>query len=262
MKLVANQHKGIILSLEVFDILNKLMKSDEDNATGDVQLLCKLFSDERCSYHCSTEESRVIPANTPFSILDSTQLPNVAKLIAKMDHRHGLVERFLFSIPLGFRPTLTKIETAANHLSTEVIEDFESLKNIYGNGQLQFTFEPSAQQLIGTTWISSSQRLTKPSEQAKSPQSPKCLSLFQKVAAAIHVFNHTMTELLAGVPASSPPTENSKSSLSNATEFVHHLESQKDILCQVSNTATISVREQIRRVRTTTKRCNLPLQVC
>ena len=29
---------GIILCSEVFDILNKLMKSDEDNANGDVQL--------------------------------------------------------------------------------------------------------------------------------------------------------------------------------------------------------------------------------
>ena len=63
------QKKGIILSPEVFDVLNKLMKSDEDNATGDVQLLCKLFSGEHCSYFYWTEESRVIPPNTPFSIL-------------------------------------------------------------------------------------------------------------------------------------------------------------------------------------------------
>ena len=53
-----------MLSPEVFDVLNKLMKSDEDNATGDIQLLYKLFSEERCSYHYSTEEGRVIPANT------------------------------------------------------------------------------------------------------------------------------------------------------------------------------------------------------
>lgn len=39
VKLLANQSKGIIvLSPEIFDILNKLMKSDEENATGDVQL--------------------------------------------------------------------------------------------------------------------------------------------------------------------------------------------------------------------------------
>ena len=149
MKLLAKQHKGFILSPEVFDILNKLMKSDEENATGDVQLLCKLFSGERCSYHYSTEESRVIPANTPFSILGSTELLNMAKPIAKMDHGHGLVDWFLFAIPLAFRPTLTEMETAANHLSTEVIEDFqECFKNIHENGQLQLTLEPNAQQLL------------------------------------------------------------------------------------------------------------------
>ena len=124
------------------------MKSDKENATGDIQLLCKLFSSERCLYHNSTEERRVIPANMPFSILGFTQLLNGAKLIAKMDHGHCLVDQFLFAITLAFRPTLTEMETATNHLSTEVMEDFnESFKNIHDNGQLQFTFGPNAQQL-------------------------------------------------------------------------------------------------------------------
>ena len=107
VKLLANKRKGMILSPEVFDIINKLLKSDEDNATGDVQLLCKLFSGERCSYHFSTEETRVIPPNTPFCLLGSTQLVNAAKLIARMDQGHGLVDRILLATPLAFRPTLT-----------------------------------------------------------------------------------------------------------------------------------------------------------
>ena len=84
-KLLATQRKGFLLSPEVFDVLNKLMKSDEDNVAGDIQLLCKLFSGERSSYKYSTEESRIIQANTPYSILGSTQLLNAVKLIAKMD---------------------------------------------------------------------------------------------------------------------------------------------------------------------------------
>lgn len=79
-------------------------KSDKDNATGDVQLLCKLFSGERCSYSNSTEESRVIPANALFSILGSTQLLNAAKLVTKMDHRHRLVDWMLIETPLAYRP--------------------------------------------------------------------------------------------------------------------------------------------------------------
>ena len=106
VKLLATQKRGMILSPELCDILNKLLKSDEDNATGDIQLLCKLFSGERCSYHYSTEESRVIPQNTPFSILGSTQLQNAAKLIAKMDHGHGLVDRMLIATPTAYSTSL------------------------------------------------------------------------------------------------------------------------------------------------------------
>ena len=86
----------------MFDILNKLIKSNEDNATGDVQLLCKLFSGERCSYHYSTEDTRLVSPNVAFSILGSTQLLNAAKLIAKIDHGHGLVDRILFATPQFF----------------------------------------------------------------------------------------------------------------------------------------------------------------
>lgn len=57
---------------------------------------------------------------------------------------------FLIAIPLAFTPTLTETEMAANHLSTEAIEDFlESFKNIHDNSKLQFTFESDAQQLLG-----------------------------------------------------------------------------------------------------------------
>ena len=217
------------------------MKSDEENATGDVQLLCKLFSGERCSYHYSTEESTVTPANTPFSVLGFTQLLNVVKLIAKMDHGHGLVDRFLFAIPLAFRPTLTEMDTAANHLSTEVIEDFqECFKNIHENGQLQLTLEPNAQQLLRDNIDQFIAEVNEAIRDGKVPPKSKMPELVPRVAAALHVFNHMMSELLAGVPAASPPTEISKSTLETATEFVQHLESQKDLLCQVSNPATLN----------------------
>lgn len=68
----------------------------------------------------------------------------------------------------------------------------------------------------------------------KIPPKSKMLELVPRMAAALHVLNHTMNDLLAGVPTSPPPTEISKSTLENATEFVQHLESQKGILCQVS----------------------------
>lgn len=68
----------------------------------------------------------------------------------------------------------------------------------------------------------------------KVPPKSKMPELIPRVAAALHVLNHIMAELLAGVPASSPPREISKSTLESATDFAHHLESQKGILCEVS----------------------------
>nr|XP_058941289.1 uncharacterized protein LOC131769580 [Pocillopora verrucosa] len=150
VKLLANKKKAMILSLEVFDILHKLLKSDEETASGDVQLLCKLFSGEHCSYHYSTEESRVIPSNTPFCLLGSTQLVNAAKLIARMDQGHGLVDRILLATPLALRPTLTQMENATDQLSTEVVSDYTELfKNINGvDENVEFVFDDEGKELL------------------------------------------------------------------------------------------------------------------
>ena len=227
---------GIILSPEVFDILNKLMKSDEDNATGDIQLLCKLFSGERCSYSYSTEESRVISPNTPFSILGSTQLLNAAKRVPKMDHGHGLVDRMLIATPLAYRPTLSQMETAADQLSTEVLDNFEEhmyFPNINGPEQLHFTFEEDARLLLRETIDEFVGEVNTAIQQGQVPPKSKMPELIPRVATALHVFNHTMEALLTGAPVSSPPNEIAKTTLESATEFVHHLEGQKGILCQV-----------------------------
>ena len=58
----------------------------------------------------STEETGEIPMNTPFSILGSTQMPNAAKLIARMDHGQGLIDRFLFTAPLPSVQRLLKFK--------------------------------------------------------------------------------------------------------------------------------------------------------
>ena len=61
--------------------------------------------------------------------------------------------------------------------------------------------------------------------EGKVPPKSKMPELIPRVATALHVFNHTMGELLAGVPASPPPTQIAKSTLENATDLVHHLDS-------------------------------------
>ena len=58
VKTVADNGKGFVVSPEVLNLLNKLLKSDDENATGDAQLLCELFSGERVSYRYASEKRR------------------------------------------------------------------------------------------------------------------------------------------------------------------------------------------------------------
>ena len=74
-RILSDLKKGIMISAEIFDLLNKLTKSDDKNASGDMLLLCELFSGEQTSYHFATEKTRKIKKNTPFTILGCTQLP-------------------------------------------------------------------------------------------------------------------------------------------------------------------------------------------
>lgn len=56
-KCLVEQKKAFLCSPEVYDVLNKLLKSDEENGTGDVQLLCELFSGECTSFRYATEST-------------------------------------------------------------------------------------------------------------------------------------------------------------------------------------------------------------
>ncbi len=152
VKHLANNGNGFIVSPEVYDVLYKLLKSDEKTCSGDAMLLCKLFSGERLSFNYATQDARNIDANTPFSILGSTQLPNAAKLVARMDNGQGLVDRFLFSIPLALCPKSEEIERAIAYLETESISDLEDIYRdiiqFHLNDNIQYTFDDETQALL------------------------------------------------------------------------------------------------------------------
>lgn len=235
--MIAANKKGIILSPEVFDVLNKLMKSDEDNGTGDVQLLCKLFSGESSTYHFSTENTRVIKAETPFCILGSTQLTNAAKLIARMDHGHGLVDRILLATPLAYRPTLTQMEEAQAHVETEAISDFNQLSERISalDKDAVFKFDANGQTLLRETIDNFSKEVNDDLASGRVPPKSKAPELIPRLATSLHVLNHVLEEMLFGVEdATEPPTTISCETLQHAINFVKHLESQKQILCQVT----------------------------
>ena len=89
IKTIADNKKGFLLSGEIYDVLFKLLKSDEETATGDVKVLCQLFSGEEACYRYATEKTRKISTSTPFSTLGATQVPFATRLVTLMDQGHG-----------------------------------------------------------------------------------------------------------------------------------------------------------------------------
>ena len=81
----------------------------------------------------ATEKVRTIPANTPFSILGSTQMSLMAKLIGRLDKGHRLLDRFMFGVPLCLRPTEEAKQSAIKDLEALEIKDFLTLFNVMYN---------------------------------------------------------------------------------------------------------------------------------
>lgn len=130
IKFVADNNRAFLVSGEIYDVLFKLLKSDEENATGDVQVLCQLFSGEEASYRYATERTREIAASTPFCILGATQIPFAARLVALLDQGHGLLDRFLITFPKCLRPTPT-IEKSTLLKAIDYVTWAESQKEIF-----------------------------------------------------------------------------------------------------------------------------------
>ena len=140
------------------------------------------------------------------------QLVNAAKLISRMDQVHGLVERILLATPLVFRPTLTEMEAATDQLSTKVVSDFSELfENINGiDENVEFVFDDEGKELLREEMDEFVAEVSEAIRDGKVPSKSKTPELIPRIGCALHVFNQTMEELLAGVPSSQPDTMISK----------------------------------------------------
>ena len=129
------------------------------------------------------------------------------------------------------------MEAATDQLSTEVVSDFSELfENINGiDESVEFVFDDEGKELFREKMDEFVAEVNEAIRDGKVPPKSKTPELIPRIACALHVFNHAMEELLAGVPSSQPDTMISKTTLENAASFVNQLETQKEMLCQVSN---------------------------
>lgn len=157
------------------------------------------------------------------------------KLIAKMDQGHRLVDRLLIASPMALRPTLTQIEEAKAWLETEIVQDFDTVCARMDDidKSTKFTFDAIGKVLMQEMMDTFVTEVNEAIQEGRVSPKSKKTELIPRVAAPLHVFNHFMEDLLNGATATDPPTTISHTTLESATALVNHLESQKDILCQV-----------------------------
>lgn len=127
VKVLSEENKAMVLSPELYDVLNKMLKNDEENGSGEVQMLCELFSGERTSFRYASEKTREIPANVPFGILGTTQMPFAARIIGRLFQGHGLIDRFLFCIPSCLRPSPEETSAARQEIAEIHVDSFKEI---------------------------------------------------------------------------------------------------------------------------------------
>ena len=240
VKTVADNEKAFVVSPELFEVLNKLLKSDEENATGDVQTLCELFSGEKSSYRYATEKTREIPANVPFSILGSTQVPYAARLLCRMDQGHGLLDRFIFTFPVCLRPSTAETENARSWLDSaevrlkQISDIFIEMHDALNSAPASFKFSSDATEKLTFLKDDFIKEVNEAIQHGSVPPKSKKIDLLQRLAASLHVFNHVTEALIQGQKPSAPPRAISLDTLNKAKLFVDYTDTQKEIVMEVT----------------------------
>ncbi|KAJ8050774.1 hypothetical protein HOLleu_04102 [Holothuria leucospilota] len=222
-KKLSEDNKGFLLSPEVYDVLFKLLQKDDDS-NGYAALMCELFSGEGASYTMATRSERKISRNTPFSILGSTQLQPLARLLVAMDQGQGLIDRFIFIVPSCFRPTPEERAMSKNYAfdedASEYLKEQEDAFITLLNDALRSGAVP-----------------------------PKCkkIDIAQRLALAIHVCENILSQILQGINPTASSDKINKDTLCKSFKFLDYFEMQKEILLEFVDMVTNSVMEEERR---------------
>ena len=240
IKTIAENKKGFLLSGEIYDVLFKLLKSDEENATGDIQALCQLFSGEEASYRYATEKTHEISTNTPFSILGATQVPFAARLVTLMDQGHGLIDRFLISFPKCLRPSPQETNHAVETLKEGALSSCEDIfieiaRLHTSRTSYTLTQEANDNRLndnrLNEEFIA---EVNKSITEGRTPPKTKKIDIILRVAASLHIFNHVASQLLDQTQPTPPTEEIERTTLLSAIDYVTWAESQKEIFVEIS----------------------------
>ena len=229
IKTIADNRKGFLLSGEIYDGLFKLLKSDDENTAGDVQVLCQLFSGEEAFYRDATEKTREISTNTPFSF--------AARLVTLMDQGHGLIERFLISFPKCLRPSPQEANQAVETLKESAVS---SCKDILieivrlDTSQTSYILTQEANDTVNRLNVEFIAEVNEAITEGRTSPKTKKIDIILRVAASLYIFNHVASQLLAQTQPTPPTEVMERTTLFSAINYVTWAESQKEIFVEVS----------------------------
>ncbi|KAJ7334338.1 hypothetical protein OS493_014648 [Desmophyllum pertusum] len=217
VKTISKQGKAFLASPELFDILNKLLKNDEDNASGDVQLLCKLWSGESASYHFATEATREIDTNTAFSILGATQ------------KGHGLLDRFLISVPLALKPTPEEEEQATEYLARLPLKEFQpvfkAIADSHNDIIRTYSLDPAAAELHRQLKTDHVNEVNAAIQNGQVPPKSKSTDLVTRVAVALSTVTYAISAMLDEEPTNNPPEKITEDCYRKSMAYIQYLHS-------------------------------------
>ena len=136
----------------------------------------------------ATQTTRTIPPDTPFSILGSTQLPPLAKLLVTMDEGQELLDRFFILTPECFRPTPDETTQGNDFIQRQHIKSFVEFVSVLYNLHLvskQYYFSNDAKlklKVMETEFVTA---LNGAIRTGSVPQKSKTIDIVQRLALAI-----------------------------------------------------------------------------
>ena len=199
--------------------------------------MCELFSGERTSYRFASESTREIPANIPFVILGTTQLPFAAQVISSLDQGHGLLDRFLFFVPCCLRPTPEQTLADKSKLCDVNVKSFTKIFWAMREEHLskvEYGFTDSAKQMLMTLEREFIQQLNESLIEGIVGSKSKKVDLLQRLAVSLHVFNHIASKLLRGRKRGAPPKDVGIETVKKALCYLEYSLAQKEVIVDVS----------------------------
>jgi hypothetical protein len=154
-----------------------------------------------------------------------------------MDQGHGLLDRFLVWFPVCFRPTPQETEDAKAAVEEIPLKSFTDVFIEMYNLHLdrkEFHFSSGAKEMIDSLNADFIKAVNDAIGEGVPPPKSKRVDLLQRISVSLHILTHVLSCLIRGRKPRSPPKDVSAETVKKALILLEYVESQKQIVIDVS----------------------------